>query len=194
MVKRKHTRHRYALSCLLSSLAGLMGFINPLLSGMLVARAKESFTVPNLLPIAACLAAVKLARMYFRTIISKFLGSTGSQRAPFIWLQHRLGKRLWWLEPALHNWGWVGMVMTRVFGKKSVSMQVASGIIYSVTDTFITVAAGFIYYFTDNYLLSFLSVLFLPSLIFIPWITARAAQKRDFDSTEPSRVRHGQTR
>ena len=182
MVKRPPAKHKYALSCLLSSTAGLLGLFNPILSSMLVKRAKESFLLMNLLPVIICLVAVKLTRMYLRISIAKLLG--GSQRAPFIWLQHRIGRWLWWLEPMLHNWGWVGMAVTRFSGSSGLAPQVASSVIYTLSDTGITVISGVIFYYTENYVLSFLSVLILPTLIVIPWFTEKSAKIRKKDREE----------
>lgn len=191
MEMRRRIGHRYFLSCILSASAALLGIINPFLTGLLVARAKESFTISNIMPVFICLAAVKASRIYFRVTIAKLLG--GSQRAPFIWLRHRIGRWLWWIEPLLHNWGWVGMVVTRFSGGTSVPSQIASGLIYYVTDTGITIASGIVYYFTDSYTLSFLSILVLPTLIVIPWFTKKSATIREFsEKRRKFKVKKGQ--
>ena len=45
----------------------------------------------------------------------------------------RISKKLWWLEPVVDNWGWVGLVITRLTG--GVSAQAASLIASMLTDT-----------------------------------------------------------
>ncbi|MDR3645076.1 MAG: hypothetical protein P4M02_08385 [Clostridia bacterium] len=176
MVKYKHTKSKYVLSCLLAAVAGLLGIIDPILTSLLVARVMNYHAFSRAAPVLISLLAVKGIRIYARMTMAKLLGN--NQRAPIIWLQHRIGNWLWWLEPLLHNWGWAGMVVTRLFGSTGVAAQMASVISFMLTDLSVSFAAGTIYYFTQSYLLSFLSVLILPTLIVIPWFTRKSRRMR----------------
>jgi ABC-type multidrug transport system fused ATPase/permease subunit len=178
MIKRSQVKHRYALSCVFSSVAGFLGVINPLLIILLVDKAKNNFDILNILPTLIILVATKVLQFVLRVKTAKFL--KGNQRAPLIWLQHRIGKWFWWLEPMLHNWGWVGMLVTKLCGNSGIVAQIASAVTYTINDTLITVASGVIYYFTDSYVLSFLTILILPAIFVIPWFTKKTLKLKSF--------------
>lgn len=169
---KNNIRHRYAYCSVLSSIAGILGFVNPLLSSVLVAKLMHRFDLIEILPYVFAMAAVKGTRIYLRFTISVIL--EGNQRAPLIWLQHRIGRWLWWVEPLVHNWGAVGMMITRLSGNNGLSGQIASFITYFITDTAITVSSGIVYYYTQSYVLSLLSVPLLPMLIILPWATEKS--------------------
>lgn len=170
MVITRRKKHRYLICCLLSSTAAMLGILNPFLIGLLIFRIKHAERPDKIILAFLCLAGVKATRMYFRFTVTKLLD--GNQRAPFNWLRHRIGRWFWWLEPLLQNWGWVGMAVNKFTHGSPLGPQLASGIIYYLSDTATTVFSGVIYYYTENYALSFLPVLALPTLITIPWITA----------------------
>jgi ABC-type bacteriocin/lantibiotic exporter with double-glycine peptidase domain len=178
VIKRSQVKHRYALSCVFSSVAGLLGVLNPLLIILLVDKAKNNFEILNLLPTLTILIATKILQFVLRVKTAKYL--KGNQRAPIIWIQHRIGKWLWWMEPMLHNWGWVGMFVTKISGSSGIAAQIASAVTYTLNDTLITVASGVIYYFTDSYVLSFLTILILPAIFVIPWITEKTLKLKSF--------------
>ena len=167
----KITRHRYAYCSVLSAIASLLSFVNPLLSSVLVHKFTHHAPIEDLLPLALSMIVVTGVRLYLRFTISSML--IGSQRAPIFWLQRRIGLRLWWLERLVGSWGFVGMVVRRVSGKKGLAAQVASFISYSLTDAVTTVLSGFVYYVTKSYLLSLFSALILPTLVIVPWITQK---------------------
>lgn len=178
MIKRSHVKHRYALSCVFSSLAGFLGVINPLFVIMLVDKAKDNLNILNLLPTLIIVIATKLLQFMLRVKTAKYL--KGNQRAPLIWMQHRIGKWFWWLEPMLHNWGWVGMFVSKLSGSTGIAVQIASVVSYIINDTLTTVASGVIYYFTDSYVLSFLTILILPAIFVIPWFTGKTLKLKSY--------------
>lgn len=165
-------RHKYAFSCFLSVLISLLGFVNPVLAVVFVDRFLKYYNIIYSVPVLIPIAAVKGTRIYLRVLLSKYL--KGSQRAPLIWLQRRLSSRLWWLEPVVRNFGWVGMMIQRFSGKSGVSNQVSQTITYTLADTITTILSGVVYYYTRDLVLSFLSILVLPSLYVIPWFTEKS--------------------
>lgn len=169
LIRRK--KHRYLICCILSATAAILGVLNPFLAALVIARIKHAAGYAKIIAILACLGGVKATRMYFRFSVGKLLG--GNQRAPFNWLRRQIGNWFWWLEPLLQNWGWVGMAVNKFTRGSPLGQQLATGIIYYISDTATTVLAGVIYYYTENYALSFLPILALPIIITIPWITAK---------------------
>lgn len=163
-------RYRYGFCCLLSALASLLGIINPILSSFIVSNILNNFNLAGIIPSLIAMAVVKGLRMFLRSRVN--LNLKGNMRAPLIWLQSRIGKKLWWVEPIIGSWGWVGVIMTRITG--GVSAQAASFLASFVTDTINTLAAGIVYYFSRNYILSLLTALILPTLAVSPWFAGKA--------------------
>jgi len=189
-------KYRYAICCILSSVASLMSFVNPLLAGVLIDRAVSSFSLPSVTPVIAGMGLVNGTRILLRATVAKLL--KGRQRAPLIWLQNRIGKWLWWLEPVLHVWGLPGIAMKK-FGRflaanrltsgnlffsslkphknRRLSLAVASSIIYLMTDVCVTALSGVIFYLTRSYYLSLLAVL-LPAAAAAPWFAKKSNRLR----------------
>nr|PZM87760.1 MAG: hypothetical protein DIU81_08590 [[Clostridium] cellulosi] len=159
----------YAKCCIMTFLASLLGIVNPVLSGFLAENVFSNFNLKGIIPTVISMITVKGTRMYLRSRVGKKL--KGSMRAPLIWLQRRISRKLWWIEPMVDNWGWVGMVMTRITG--GVSVQAAAFIASMITDTINTLLSLIVYYFTRNYILSVLTALVLPSLAVIPWFASK---------------------
>jgi ABC-type bacteriocin/lantibiotic exporter with double-glycine peptidase domain len=190
LVKRSHVKHRYALSCVFSSIAGLLGVLNPISTILLIEKAKDTSDIIKLLPFIIIFISAKALQFFLRVKTAKFLD--GNQRAPIIWLQHRIGKWLWWMEPMLHNWGLVGTIVTKLSGSTGIAVQIAAAVTYTLNDLLITVASGIIYYFTDNFILSFVTVLILPALFVIPWIAKNTLKSKNFNKDfEKYRVKSG---
>lgn len=171
MHANKNITNRYAYCSVLSAIAGLLGFVNPLLSSVLVAKAIRRFDLMSLLPYALAMVVVKGTRIYLRFTISVVL--KGNQRAPLIWIQHHVGEWFWWVEPLVHNWGIIGMILTKFSGGNSLGAQIAAFITYYLSDTVITFTSGIVYYYTQSYFLSLLSALLLPVVIIVPWFTEK---------------------
>jgi ABC-type multidrug transport system fused ATPase/permease subunit len=185
-------KYRYAICCVFSAAASLLCFVNPLLAGIFVNRAISAFEPPSITPLIAGMAIVNGTRILLRSTVAFFV--KGRQRAPLIWLQARIGKWLWWLEPVLHVWGLPGIVMKK-FGRwlsahrltsrllhlgprrphknRRLALNVASSITYIITDFFVTALSGVIFYFTRSYMLSLLSVL-LPAAATVPWFAKKS--------------------
>jgi ABC-type bacteriocin/lantibiotic exporter with double-glycine peptidase domain len=165
-------KNRYGFCCVLSAFASLLGFVNPVLSSFIAANIIKDFNLRGIVPMLAAMVIVKGTRMYLRsTVTSRLRGNT---RAPLIWLQRRIGKRLWWIEPIVGSWGWVGMTikrLTRLTG--GVSLQVASFIVTMLSDTVNALSAGIVYYFTQSYVLSLFAALIIPSLAVVPWFAGK---------------------
>ena len=168
--------HRYAYCCLMSSFASFLGFVNPVLSSFIAQNIINSFNLKGIIPALISMGAVKGTRIYLRSNVSSKL--KGSMRAPAVWLQRRISKKLWWLEPMVDNWGWVGLVMTKLTG--GVSVQAASFIASMITDTIIALMAGIVYYFTQSYILSLLTALIIPALAVVPWFALKTFRHRHF--------------
>jgi hypothetical protein len=168
------SRHRYAACCLMSSFASLLGFVNPVLSSFIVKSIIDNSNLRGIVPTFVSMAAVKGTRMYLRSKVASQL--KGSMRAPLVWLQHRISKRLWWLEPMVNNWGWVGLVITKLTG--GVPAQTAAFIVSMLTDTVNALLSGIVYYFTQSYVLSLLTVLIIPSLAVVPWFASKTMRPR----------------
>lgn len=167
MAKSAHTGRRYAAACMMAAAAGILGLIDPVLTSLLVSRVMKGQDFSRVSIVLVSLLAVKGTRIYARITMSKMLGN--NQRAPLIWLRRRIGGLFWWLEPLLHNWGTVGLVVDKVFGSTGAAAQIASFISYALTDLIDSFVAGFIYYLTENYVLSFASAMILPTLFVLPW-------------------------
>jgi ABC-type bacteriocin/lantibiotic exporter with double-glycine peptidase domain len=167
------SKNRYAFCCVLSAFASLLGFVNPVLSSFIVANIIKDFNLRGIVPILISMVIVKGTRMYLRsTVTSRLRGNT---RAPLIWLQRRIGKRLWWIEPIVGSWGWVGMTIKRLTKLTGgVSIQIASFIVTTLSDTVNALAAGIVYYFTQSYVLSLLTALIIPSLAVVPWFAKKS--------------------
>lgn len=166
----------YAKCCIMTFLASLLGIVNPVLSGFLAENVFSNFNLKGIIPTVISMITVKGTRMYLRSRVGKKL--KGSMRAPLIWLQRRISRKLWWIEPMVDNWGWVGMVMTRITG--GVSVQAAAFIASMITDTINTLLSLIVYYFTRNYILSVLTALVLPSLAVIPWFASKTIRYRKY--------------
>lgn len=164
------SRNRYGISCLFSAFASLLGFVNPVLSSFIAYNILNNFNLGGIIPSLIAMVIVKGVRMYLRSAVSHNL--KGNIRAPLIWLQHRIDKRLWWLEPMVDSWGWIGMTVAKHTG--DVSQQAALFFATMVMDTLNTLASGIVYYFTQNYVLSLLSALIFPTLTIAPWFAGKA--------------------
>jgi hypothetical protein len=136
------------------------------------------------------MALVNGVRILLRSTVSSML--KGRQRAPLIWLQNRIGKGLWWLEPVLHVWGLPGIILKK-FGhwltsrgliarklqlgsppkNRRLTLSIASSITYLLADVCVTALSGVIYYFTRSYILSLFSVL-LPAAAAAPWFAKKS--------------------
>lgn len=177
-------RYRYALSCLMSSLASVLGLVNPILAGVLVGRALRVFSMPVIAPVVSGMLAVKAARMLLRTAASRITG--GGIRSPILWLQRKIGRWLWWVEPLLHSWGIAGLALQRRLGLfhlirlpprrvsagSDTGMKIASALTFSLLDTLVTTASGLLFYLTRNYAASFLAAL-LPAFGAAPWFAEK---------------------
>ena len=170
------TKDRFGFYCVLSSIASLLGFVNPVLSAYIVSNILNNFDLSGIFASLISMGAVKGTRMYLRSTVSNNL--KGNIRAPMFWLQNRIGKRLWWLEPLVASWGWVGMVLKKLTG--GVSVQTSMFIATMVFDTINAVAAGLVYYFTKSYILSLLSALIIPAFAVAPWLADKALRIRRF--------------
>ena len=190
------TKHRYAICCILSGLASLLSFVNPLLAGVFVNRAISAISVPSIRPLILGMALVNGTRIGLRSAVSSVL--KGRQRAPIIWLQKRISKRLWWLEPVLHGWGLPGILLKK-FGrwlnfhrltsrllslghhkspiKRPLTLSIASSIVYLAADACVTALSGVLFYFTHSYVFCLLAVL-LPAAASIPWFTKKSKRLR----------------
>lgn len=164
-------------------LASLLGIVNPVLSGFLAENVLSNFNLKGIIPTVISMIMVKGTRMYLRSQVGKKL--KGSMRAPLVWLQRRISRKLWWIEPMVDNWGWVGMVMTRITG--GVSIQAAAFIASMTTDTINTLLSLIVYYFTRNYILSVLTALVLPSLAVVPWFASKTIRYRKYSRIFHSR-------
>ncbi len=166
-------KNRYFFCCVLSAFASLLGFVNPILSSFIAANILHDFNLKGIIPLFVSMLIVKGTRMYLRSTVTYRL--RGNTRAPLIWLQRRIGKRLWWIEPMVGSFGWVGILMRRLSKKRGgVSIQVASFIVTSISDTVITVGTGVVYYFTQSYILSLLTALIIPALTVVPWFAGKS--------------------
>lgn len=162
----------YAKCCVMTFFASFLGLVNPVLSGVFTQNAFISFNIKGAVPTAVIMLAVKGTRMFLRSRVGKYL--KGSMRAPLIWLKQRISRKLWWMEPMVDNWGWVGMVISKLTG--GVSLQAASFIVTMMIDTLNVLIAGIVYYFTHNYILSLMSALILPLFTVIPWFANKATR------------------
>lgn len=178
------SRHRYAICVFYGSLASLLGFVNPLLSSYITGRLLIAFNMEGVIPALISMLAVKGMRTFLRFRMSVNL--QGNSRAPIVWLQHKIGGFLWWLEPMVDNWGLIGHTLRR-FWKNGVSSQVAIFITSSLTDTFDVIIAGIVYYFTKSYILSLLSALMLPFTSALPWFAQKTLRLRHFKYKRPVR-------
>lgn len=163
-------RNKYSVCCLLSTFASLLGIVNPILSSYIASNILNHFNLAGIIPSLVSMAAVKGLRIFLRSRVTLTL--KGNMRAPYSWLQSKIGKKLWWVEPMVESWGWAGLVMTRLTG--GVSAQTAAFITSTLTDTLNTLASGIVYYFTQNYVLSVLTALILPAFAVAPWFAGKA--------------------
>lgn len=163
-------RHRYTICCLMSTLASLLGFVNPILSSFLAKNILNNFNLRGIIPSLLSMSAVKGMRMLLRSKVASQL--KGNMRAPIVWLSRNISKRLWWLEPMVDNWGWVGMAITKLTG--GVSTQASAFFATMVIDTINALASGIVYFYTQDYVLSLLSALVIPTLAVAPWYTRKA--------------------
>lgn len=159
----------------MSAIASLLGIVNPVLSSYIAQNIKSNFNLKGIIPSLIAMVIVKGTRMYLRGSVSAQLKG-GSMRAPVVWLQHRISKKIWWLEPMVNNWGWVGMVITRLTG--GVSAKTAAFFASMVIDTINALLSGIVYYFTQNYVLSVLTALIIPSLAVLPWFASKTIRYR----------------
>jgi hypothetical protein len=142
------------------------------------------------------MALVNGTRIALRSTVASVL--KGRQRAPIIWLQNRIGKGLWWLEPVLHGWGLPGILLKK-FGrwlrahqltspvlslgkrnlalKRPLTLSIASSIIYLAADACVTALAGVLFYLTHSYAFSLFAVL-LPAAASVPWFTKKSKRLR----------------
>lgn len=168
-------RHRYSVCCLMSSAASLLGFVNPVLSSFIAQNIISNFNLRGIIPSIIAMVAVKGTRTLLRARVAGQIKG-GSARAPIIWLQRRISRRLWWLEPMVDNWGWVGLVITRLTG--GVPAQAAMAIASMLVDTINALLSGVVYYFTQSYVLSLATALIIPSLAVVPWLAVKTIRGR----------------
>lgn len=180
-------RNRYAVCCLLSVFAGLLGFVNPVLSSTLAAMLRRRLSLTAAIATFAAMVLVKGLRMFLRSRVTVVM--RGHMRAPYVWLRQRIGRRLWWLEPMVASWGWAGTVLARLSGPPGVSAQAAAAIASTLTDTFDAAAAFVVYYFTQSYVLSLLASLAVPALAVFPWASRRLRPERRPQSARGRSVR-----
>ncbi len=180
-------RNRYAVCCLLSVFAGLLGFVNPVLSSALAAIFRRRLSLKAAIATFAAMVLVKGLRMFLRSRVT--LVMRGHMRAPYVWLRQRIGSRLWWIEPMVASWGWAGTVLTRLSGPPGISAQAAAALASTLTDTLDAVAAFVVYYFTQSVVLSLLASLALPALAVFPWATHRLHPERGQRHVRPPRAR-----
>lgn len=174
--KKTASGNRYGISCLFSALASLLGFVNPVLSSFIVYNIINNFNLGGIIPSLVAMVIVKGTRMYLRSRVSHNL--KGNMRAPLIWLQHRIDKRLWWLEPLVDGWGWLGMTVSKY--AVDVSAQTAMFFATTVLDTLNALASGIVYYFTRSYVLSLMSVLIFPAFSVAPWYAGKTRRIRHY--------------
>ncbi|HEX2938927.1 MAG TPA: hypothetical protein VHO66_08415 [Ruminiclostridium sp.] len=167
----------YAKCSVMTFLASLLGIVNPVLSSFLAENIISNFNLKGIIPTVLSMVMVKGTRMYLRSRVGSRL--KGSMRAPLVWLQHRISKKLWWMEPMVSNWGWVGMVLTRITG--GISLQTAAFFASMITDTLNTLLSGIVFYFTRNYFLSVLTALIIPTLAVVPWFASKSLRYRRFN-------------
>ena len=168
-------RHRYSLCCMMSLFASLLGVLNPVLSAFVAKNVIDNFNLKGIIPSLVSLYGVKATRMYLRTRVGAELKG-GSIRAPIIWLQHRISRKLWWLEPMVDNWGWVGLVITRITG--GVSVQASAAIASMIMDTVNALLSGIVFYFTRSYVLSLATAFIIPAAAVVPWLTVKTLRSR----------------
>jgi hypothetical protein len=168
-------RHRYGLCCVMTLTASLLGFVNPILSSFIAQNIIDNFNLTGIIPSLISIFAVKGTRFFLRARAGAELKG-GSARAPSIWLQRRISRRLWWLEPMVSNWGWIGLMITKLTG--GVSFQVASAIASMLTDTVNSIVSGVVYYYAHSYILSLLAALIIPAAAVLPWLTVKTGHRR----------------
>jgi ABC-type multidrug transport system fused ATPase/permease subunit len=173
IIKSIYRRHKYFICCVMSAAASMLGFVNPLLSSFIVKNIINNFNLKGIIPSLISMAIVKGTRMLLRSRVAIEL--RGNMRAPIVWLSRNISKRLWWLEPMVDNWGWIGMVITKLTG--GVSAQTASFFATMVFDTTNSLVSGIVYFYTQNYILSLLSALVVPTLAVVPWFTEKTIRK-----------------
>lgn len=157
---------------MIAAVTGLIGLFDPVITSLLVSRVMKQAPIERVAPVFITLLAVKGTRIYARITMSRLLGN--NQRAPINWLRRRIGSLIWWMEPLFNSWGPVGVLVNKLVGPNGITAQVASGIIYLVTDFSDSAIAGFIFYLTQDYILSFCSSMILPTLFVLPWFTRRS--------------------
>lgn len=116
---------------------------------------------------------VKGTKMLLRGRVNKLMRGADAQ-APLAWLQRRISKKLWWLEPMVSNLGWIGMVITKLTG--SVKVKASAFAASFLTDLVVIIAAGVMFYFTRSYALSVLITFTLPLLSVMPWLTKKSVK------------------
>lgn len=168
-------RRRYGLCCAMTLTASLLGFVNPILSSFIAENIINHFNLTGIIPSLVSIFAVKGTRFYLRARAGNELKG-GSSRAPVIWLQKRISRKLWWLEPMVVNWGWVGHLLTRLTG--GVSVQVSAAIASMLTDTINSLVSGIVYYYTRSYSFSLLAALVIPAISVLPWLTVKTVRYR----------------
>ena len=172
--KVSDARHRYGLCCFMTLTASLLGFVNPILTSFIAENILNNFNLAGIIPSLVSIFAVKGARFYLRARAGSELKG-GSARAPSIWLQRRISRRLWWLEPMVSNWGWIGLILTKLTG--GVSAQVAAAVASMLTDTINSLVSGFVYYYTHSYALALMAALIIPAAAVLPWLTVKSVHR-----------------
>ena len=170
-------RHRYAICCVLSTLASLLGVATPLLSALIVSNIINNLNVKGIIPTIIAMILVKGTKMLLRGKVNKLMGGAQAQ-APLAWLQRRISKRLWWLEPMVSSLGWVGMVITKLTG--SIKVKASAFAASFLTDLIAIIASGVMFYFTRSYALSLLITFTLPLLSVMPWLAKKTVKFKKF--------------
>lgn len=166
-------RDKYAVCCVLSALASVLSVATPLLTALIVKNIINNFNMKGIIPSVIAMVIIKGTRMLLRGRVSKLLRDADA-RAPMAWLQRRISKKLWWVEPIISSWGWFGEKINKLTG--GVSMSVSSFMVSFMTDLINIFLSGTVYYFTQSYVLSVLVTFTIPLLSVMPWI-ARKTKK-----------------
>jgi ABC-type multidrug transport system fused ATPase/permease subunit len=163
-------RDRYAICCVLSALASALSVVNPLLTALIVQNIINNFNLKGIVPSIIAMIMVKGTKMLLRGKVSKLLRG-GDVRAPSAWLQRRISKKLWWLEPMINNWGFLGVVIKKLTG--GVSVKISAAMVSFITDIVNIFLSGVVYYFTHSYALSLLVTFAIPTIAVLPWFAEK---------------------
>lgn len=151
----------------------MLGVATPLLSALIVSNIINNFNIKGIIPTIIAMILVKGTKMLLRGKVNKLMRGAKAE-APLAWLQRRISKRLWWLEPMVSSLGWIGMVITKLTG--SIKVKAAAFAASFLTDMIAILASGIMFYFTRSYALSVLITFTLPLLSVMPWLAKKAVK------------------